>query len=228
MSEYMEKHAVAKLIGSPPGYVGHDDSDGLLIEAIDKYPHCVLLLDEIEKAHPDLFNILLQIMDDASLTGSRGKTVQFNNVILIMTTNAGSADAAKNVPGFGRGLNVGADSEAIEKMFSPEFRNRLDAIVSFGTLSKETMLSIVDKFINEMQILMDVKEVLVNVDADAMAWLADKGYDPAMGARPLSRVIKKNIKQPMSDELLFGALKDGGKVNVSVGEKGLKLDYVSK
>jgi len=228
MSEYMEKHAVAKLIGSPPGYVGHDDSDGQLIEAIDKFPHCVLLLDEIEKAHPDLFSILLQIMDNATLTGSRGKTVQFNNVILIMTTNAGSADAAKNVPGFGRGLNIGADEEAINKMFSPEFRNRLDTIISFSALSKETMLMVVDKFINEMQLLLDDKDVLITVSDAAIAWLADKGYDPAMGARPLSRVIKKNIKQPMADELLFGLLKDGGKVNVSVEDEKLKLDYESK
>lgn len=225
MSEYMEKHSVARLIGAPPGYVGHDDSDGLFIEAIDKHPHCVILLDEIEKAHPDLFNILLQIMDNATLTGGRGKTVNFNNVILIMTTNAGASDAAKNVAGFGRGKDIGASDEAIKRMFSPEFRNRLDAIMHFATLSKETMLLVVDKFINEMQVLMDVKNVQVNINDDAVKWLAAKGYDPEMGARPLSRVIQDKIKKPMADELLFGVLKEGGKVHISVDGKKLKLDY---
>lgn len=227
MSEYMERHAVAKLIGSPPGYVGHDDSDGQLIEAIDKHPHSVLLLDEIEKAHPDLFGILLQIMDNASLTGSRGKTVKFNNVILIMTTNAGSAEAAKKAIGFERELNVGADIDAIEKMFAPEFRNRLDAIVSFNALGKETMLHIVDKFLNELQIQLDEKEVQIYVDNPAKKWLADRGYDPTMGARPLSRIIQKHIKRPMVEELLFGKLTNGGRVNVSLDNKHLELEYIS-
>lgn len=227
MSEYMEKHAVAKLIGSPPGYVGHDDSDGQMIEAIDKHPHCVLLLDEIEKAHPDLFGILLQIMDNASLTGSRGKTVKFNNVVLIMTTNAGSAEAAKKAIGFERELNVGADIDAVKKMFTPEFRNRLDAIISFNALNKETMLHIVDKFLNELQIQLDDKEVQIYVDDFAKEWLAAKGYDPAMGARPLSRVIQKHIKRPMAEELLFGKLVNGGKLNVSLDNKHLELEYIS-
>lgn len=228
MSEYMEKHAVAKLIGSPPGYVGHDDSDGQLIEAIDKHPHCVLLLDEIEKAHPDLFNILLQIMDNASITGARGKTVKFHNVILIMTTNAGAADAAKKAIGFERGLNEGADTEAIEKMFAPEFRNRLDSTVSFKSLSKDTMFHIVEKFINELQLQLDDKNVQISVLKKAKEWLAEKGYDPAYGARPLSRVIQKHIKRPMSEELLFGALENGGKVRVDVVENKLDLSYVPR
>ena len=225
MSEFMEKHAVAKLIGSPPGYVGHDDSDGQLIEAIDKHPHCVLLLDEIEKAHPDLFNILLQVMDNASLTGSRGKTVKFHNVILIMTTNAGSADAAKKAIGFGRECNDGAETDAVNKMFAPEFRNRLDAIIPFDSLAIETMKHIVDKFINELQVLLDDKSVIINVDEEARDWLSIKGYDPAYGARPLSRVIQEHIKAPMATELLFGSLVDGGMINVSVKDKKLHLVY---
>lgn len=231
MSEYMEKHAVAKLIGSPPGYVGHDDGDGLLIEAIDKTPHCVLLLDEIEKAHPDLFNILLQIMDGARLTSSRGKTVQFNNVVLIMTTNAGAADMQKSRIGFAAdgdsGKHDDADIEAIEKMFAPEFRNRLDSTMAFNMLAPETMVHIVEKFVNQLQLLLDEKNIIINVDEAATKWLAKKGYKPEFGARPLDRVIKDNIKQPMSKEMLYGALIDGGKVSVTVKDDKLSLKYTA-
>lgn len=227
MSEFIEKHTVSKLLGSPPGYVGHDDGDGQLIEAIDKHPHCVLLLDEIEKAHPDLFHILLQVMDNASLTGSRGKTVKFHNVVLIMTTNAGSTEASKNAIGFGRDKNVGAEKDAITKMFTPEFRNRLDATIHFQTLSIETMHHVVEKFINELQVMLDEKNVLVRVDKEAMNWLAIKGYDPEMGARPLARLIQDHIKKPMAEELLFGCLIDGGQVKVGVGgDNKLELEFV--
>jgi len=225
MSEYMEKHTVAKLIGAPPGYVGHDDGDGQLIEAIDKHPHCVLLLDEIEKAHPDLFNILLQIMDEATLTGSRGKTVKFHNVILIMTTNAGAAEMAKPAMGFERELNVSADEEAITRMFAPEFRNRLDGIIAFDPLSRGTMLHIVDKFINQLQTRLDEKAIQIILTDETKTWLAQKGYDPAMGARPLARIIQEHIKKPMSKEILYGKLVDGGKVRVSVAGKRLSLTF---
>jgi len=225
MSEYMEKHTISKLIGSPPGYVGHDDGDGQLIEAIDKHPHCVLLLDEIEKAHPDLFNILLQIMDEATLTGSRGKTVKFHNVILAMTTNAGAAEMVKPAIGFERTLNVGADEEAINKMFTPEFRNRLDGIIAFDPLSRGTMLHIVDKFINQLQTQLDEKAIQIGLSDDAKTWLSKKGYDPAFGARPLARVIQEHIKKPMSKEILFGELVDGGKVMVNVVDQKLSLKY---
>lgn len=227
MSEFVERHTVAKLIGSPPGYVGHDDGDGQLIEAIDKHPHCVLLLDEIEKAHPDLFDILLQVMDNASLTGGRGKTVKFNNVVLIMTTNAGSADAAKNAMGFERDKREGDEAEAINKMFTPEFRNRLDAIMQFHPLTQDIMVYVVQKFVNELQVMLDEKNILIEIDDEAMEWLARKGYDPDMGARPLSRLIQDKIKEPMAEELLFGVLADnGGRITVSVDGKKLKLDFI--
>jgi len=228
MSEFTEKHTVAKFIGSPAGYVGHDDGDGQLIEEIDKNPHCILLFDEIEKAHPDLFNIFLQIMDEATLTGSRGKKVSFKNVVLIMTTNAGSVDAAKNAIGFGRSKKEGMEQEAIIKLFPPEFRNRLDAIVHFGTLTKDTMLNIVQKFLNELQVMLDDKDIIIETSQEALMWLAEKGYDPEMGARPLARFINDNIKEPMAEELLFGTLADGaGKVTVFVENNELKLKYSS-
>lgn len=227
MSEFVERHTVAKLLGSPPGYVGHDDGDGQLIEAIDKHPHCVLLLDEIEKAHPDLFDILLQVMDNASLTGGRGKTVKFNNVVLIMTTNAGSADAAKNAIGFERDKREGDEAEAINKMFTPEFRNRLDAIMQFHPLTQDIMVYVVQKFVNELQVMLDEKNILIEIDDEAMEWLARKGYDPDMGARPLSRLIQDKIKEPMAEELLFGVFaNNGGHITVSVDDKKLKLDYI--
>ena len=213
------------MIGAPPGYVGHDDGDGQLIEAIDKHPHCVLLLDEIEKAHPDLFNILLQIMDGARLTGSRGKTVNFHNVMLIMTTNAGAVEMAKQAIGFERTLNVGADEEAIIKMFVPEFRNRLDGIIAFDPLDRGTMLHIVDKFINQLQTQLDEKAIQIILDDEAKTWLARKGYDPTMGARPLARVIQEHIKKPMSKEILYGKLVDGGKVRVNIVDKKLTLKF---
>jgi len=226
MSEFMEKHSVSTLIGSPPGYVGYDDGDGKLIDEIDKHPHCVLLLDEIEKAHPDVYNILLQIMDDATLTSSRGKIVKFNNVILIMTSNAGAADAAKKAVGFGRELNDDADDIAIEKLFTPEFRNRLDAVIKFDSLSKEVMTDIVEKFLNELQFKLDDKNIEMQVSAEAKKWLAEKGYDPVNGARPLSRVITTHINLPISDEILFGSLEHGGKFKVDVAEDGKKLSLI--
>ena len=227
MSEFMEKHTVSKLIGSPPGYVGHDDGDGRLIEEIDKHPHCVLLLDEIEKAHPDVFNILLQIMDDAKLTGSRGKTVYFKHVVVIMTTNAGSADAAKKAIGFGRDNNDQAEEEAIKKLFAPEFRNRLDAMISFSSLSREVMHHVVEKFVNELQVLLDEKNVLISFTDDAKDWLAKNGYSSEMGARPLERLLQDTVSVPMADEILFGCLADhGGQVKVSVVDKKLSLEYI--
>lgn len=218
MSEFMEKHAVAKLIGSPPGYVGYDDSDGQLIEALDKHPHCVLLMDEIEKAHPDLFNILLQAMDNARLTGSRGKEVRLNNVIIIMTTNAGAADASKQGIGFGASTRDHLQEDAVNKLFAPEFRNRLDAICYFNPLKPETMINIVEKFLNEMQVLMDDKGIQIVAGADAKDWLAEKGYDPLMGARPLSRVINQNIKEQLAEHILFGDLRNGGTAYIEVND----------
>lgn len=228
MSEYMEKHTVSKLIGSPPGYVGHDDSDGQLVEAIDKNPHCVLLLDEVEKAHPDVTNILLQIMDNAELTGSRGKTVKFNNVVVIMTTNLGSAESAKNAIGFGRDKKDGEDTDAIKKFFSPEFRNRLDSMIRFNSLSTDVMGDIVSKFMAEFQVLLDDKGVLLKVTNEAKAWFADKGFSDEMGARPMARLIQEKIKKPMAEEILFGALINGGTVTVGVEDSKILLSYVSE
>lgn len=227
MSEFMEQHTVAKLIGSPPGYVGHDDGDGELIEAIDKHPHCVLLLDEIEKAHHKVFDILLQIMDEATLKGGRGKKVKFNNVVLIMTTNAGSADAAKMAIGFERDKREGEEQDAVKKMFAPEFHNRLDGTMYFKSLSQDVMVHIVQKFVNELQVMLDDKNILIEIDDEAMEWLAVKGYDPDMGARPLGRLIQEKIKEPMAEEILFGVLADnGGRILVSVDDKKLALDYI--
>lgn len=227
MSEFMEKHSVAKFIGAPPGYVGHDDTDGQLIEAVDQHPHCVLLLDEIEKAHPDVFNSLLQIMDGARLTSGRGKTVNFHNVILIMTTNAGAVEMAKAAVGFGRDKREGEDTEAINKLFAPEFRNRLDAIIAFKRLTQAIMHLIVEKFLNQMQIQMDEKGVVIFIDDKAKDWLSKKGYSEEYGARPLARVIQDNIKEGMADELLFGSLVDGGNVKVTVKDDKLNLSFES-
>lgn len=228
MSEFMEKHTVSKLIGAPPGYIGHDDGDGELIEAIDKNPHAVLLLDEVEKAHSDLFNLLLQVMDNASLTGSRGKTVSFKNILLIMTTNAGSADAAKPVMGFGGDRRVGEETDAINNLFAPEFRNRLDATVVFKALSQETMHHVVDKFINELQVMLDDKNVLITFSDEARDWLATKGYNVEFGARPLERLIQNSVSVPMADEILFGKLSDnGGRVNVTLDSKKLALEFIA-
>lgn len=228
MSEYMEKHSVARLIGSPPGYVGYGDGaagSGKLVTDIETNPYCVLLLDEIEKAHPDVYNILLQIMDDGRLTSSSGKTVNFKNVIILMTSNAGAADMEKAAIGFGSTRRVGEDDEAVQRMFTPEFRNRLDAVVKFNKLEPEHMLMIVEKFIKDLNKLAADKDVEIIVDDEAKRWLADKGYDPAMGARPLNRVIAEQIKKPLSREMLFGMLKHGGKVHIVVDGDKLAFNY---
>ncbi|MEM7212147.1 MAG: ATP-dependent Clp protease ATP-binding subunit ClpA, partial [Pseudomonadota bacterium] len=205
MSEYMEKHSVSRLIGAPPGYVGFDQG-GLLTDAIDQHPHCVLLLDEIEKAHPDVFNILLQVMDHGTLTDHNGKSVSFRNVILIMTSNAGATEQAKAAMGFGRDRREGADTEAVERMFTPEFRNRLDATISFGALPKEVILLVVEKFVMQLEAQLMERSVSIELTKPAAEWIADKGYDDKMGARPLSRVIQEHIKKPLAEELLFGSL----------------------
>jgi ATP-dependent Clp protease ATP-binding subunit ClpA len=215
MSEYMERHSVSRLIGAPPGYVGYDQG-GLLTDAIDQHPHCVLLLDEIEKAHPDLFNILLQVMDNGRLTDHHGKTVDFRNVVLIMTTNAGAADAAKQSIGFGAGTKLEASEEAVKKMFTPEFRNRLDAIVPFDYLGTETVSRVVDKFILQLELQLAEQNVHIQFDGDARGWLATKGYDKLYGARPMARLIQEEIKKPLAEELLFGKLSSGGEVHVSL------------
>ena len=215
MSEYMERHSVSRLIGAPPGYVGFDQG-GLLTDAVDQNPHVVLLLDEIEKAHPDLFNILLQVMDHGKLTDHNGKDVDFRNVILIMTTNAGAADMAKPAIGFERDGRIGEDKEAIEKMFTPEFRNRLDSTIAFAPLAQETVAKVVDKFIMELEAQLEDRGVMIELTDDARAWLATKGYDKLYGARPLARVIQEHIKKPLAEELLFGKLSKGGLVLVDV------------
>ena len=215
MSEYMERHSVSRLIGAPPGYVGYDQG-GLLTDAVDQNPHSVLLLDEIEKAHPDLFNILLQVMDNGRLTDHHGKTVDFRNVVLIMTTNAGAADMASQGIGFGDVSKEDASEEAVKRMFTPEFRNRLDAIVPFGYLGKDTVARVVDKFILQLELQLAEQNVDIQFDKEARAWLADKGYDRLFGARPMGRLIQDRIKQPLAEELLFGKLADGGEVSVTM------------
>ncbi len=217
MSEYMERHSVSRLIGAPPGYVGFDQG-GLLTDAIDQHPHCVLLLDEIEKAHPDLFNILLQVMDHGKLTDHNGKSVDFRNVILIMTTNAGAADLAKPGIGFGNSKRQGDDEEAINRLFTPEFRNRLDAIIGFSALSPQVMSKVVDKFVMELEAQLADRHVTIELDEAARKWLAEKGYDETFGARPLARVIQEHVKKPLAEELLFGKLAKGGTVQVTIEE----------
>jgi ATP-dependent Clp protease ATP-binding subunit ClpA len=214
MSEYMERHSVSRLIGAPPGYVGYDQG-GLLTDAIDQNPHCVLLLDEIEKAHPDLFNILLQVMDNGRLTDHHGKTIDFRNVILIMTTNAGASDMAKEGIGFGNNISKeDAGDEAVKKMFTPEFRNRLDAIVPFTYLAPEVVARVVDKFILQLELQLADQNVHIKLDKEARKWLTDRGYDKLYGARPMGRLIQEKIKQPLAEELLFGKLVNGGEVSV--------------
>ena len=215
MSEYMERHTISRLIGAPPGYVGFDQG-GLLTDAIDQHPHCVLLLDEIEKAHPDLYNILLQVMDHGKLTDHSGKQIDFRNTILIMTTNAGAADMARASFGFTQSKRVGEDAEAIKKLFTPEFRNRLDAIVSFGHLPPEVIVKVVDKFIMQLEAQLADRNVSIELTDEARRWLVENGYDEAMGARPMARVIQTHIKTPLADEVLFGRLKNGGTVRVMV------------
>ena len=219
MSEYMERHTVSRLIGAPPGYVGYDQG-GLLTDGVDQNPHCVLLLDEIEKAHPDLFNVLLQVMDHGSLTDANGRKVDFRNVIFIMTTNAGASDMAKEPMGFGRVKREGEDKEAINRMFTPEFRNRLDAVVPFGNLPPEVVVRVVEKFILELEMQLSDRNVIIEVSKKAMDWLVSEGYDMQMGARPMARIIQENIKKPLADELLFGKLKGGGLVTVDLNKKG--------
>ena len=228
MSEYMERHTVSRLLGAPPGYVGYDQG-GLLTDGVDQNPHCVLLLDEIEKAHPDLFNVLLQVMDHGSLTDANGRKVDFRNVILIMTTNAGASDMAKAPMGFGRERREGEDTEAINKMFTPEFRNRLDAVVGFNNLPPEVVVRVVEKFILELELQLSDRNVIIEVERKAMDWLVEQGYDPLMGARPMARIIQENIKKPLADELLFGKLQNGGVVQVSRDKKaGLSIKLKSE
>jgi len=222
MSEYMERHTVSRLIGAPPGYVGFDQG-GLLTDAVDQTPHAVLLLDEIEKAHPDLFNILLQVMDHGKLTDNNGKIVDFRNVILIMTTNAGAQELSKSAIGFNRTHNEGADIEAIEKMFTPEFRNRLDAIIPFAPLGKDVIRLVVDKFIMQLDALLADRNVEIELSEAAMDWLAERGYDAKYGARPLARVVQEHIKKPLADEMLFGGLVGGGLVFVDVADDVLTV-----
>jgi len=224
MSEYMERHSVSRLIGAPPGYVGFDQG-GLLTDSVDQHPHSVLLLDEIEKAHPDLFNILLQVMDHGKLTDHNGKNVDFRNVILIMTTNAGAADMAKPAIGFGREARIGDDQEAIQRLFTPEFRNRLDAVIPFGALQPEVVSRVVDKFIIQLETQLGDRDVSFELTEAARKWLAEKGYDKLNGARPLARVIQEHIKKPLAEELLFGKLSKGGVVKVDVGDGGLTFAF---
>ncbi|HEV2161460.1 MAG TPA: ATP-dependent Clp protease ATP-binding subunit ClpA [Stellaceae bacterium] len=225
MSEYMERHTVSRLIGAPPGYVGFDQG-GLLTDAVDQHPHCVLLLDEIEKAHPDLFNILLQVMDYGKLTDHNGKNVDFRNVILIMTTNAGASDLAKPAIGFGSDVRTGDDEEAINRMFTPEFRNRLDAVISFAALTPETVGRVVDKFILQLEEQLADRNVAIELDEAARKWLAEKGYDRLYGARPLARIIQEHVKKPLAEELLFGKLAKGGVVQVRRDGDKLAFAYI--
>ena len=222
MSEYMEKHAVSRLIGAPPGYVGFDQG-GMLTDGVDQHPHCVLLLDEMEKAHPDVYNILLQVMDHGKLTDHNGRTVDFRNVVLIMTSNAGASEQAKEAIGFGRDRRTGEDTAAIERTFTPEFRNRLDAVISFAPLPKEVIMQVVEKFVLQLEAQLMDRNVTIELSTKAAEWLADKGYDAKMGARPLGRVIQEYIKKPLAEELLFGKLAKGGVVKVGVKKGELDL-----
>ncbi|CAH1666940.1 ATP-dependent Clp protease ATP-binding subunit ClpA [Chelatococcus asaccharovorans] len=229
MSEYMERHTISRLIGAPPGYVGFDQG-GLLTDGVDQHPHCVLLLDEIEKAHPDLFNVLLQVMDHGKLTDHNGKQVDFRNVILIMTTNAGAADMIKPAYGFTRTKREGDDQEAISKLFSPEFRNRLDATISFGHLPKEVVAKVVDKFVLQLEAQLADRNVTIELSDEAREWLVEHGYDETMGARPMARLIQTTIKTPLADAVLFGPLRGGGAVRVVVqtddnGQKTLGFEF---
>ncbi len=224
MSEYMEKHAVSRLIGAPPGYVGFDQG-GMLTDGVDQHPHCVLLLDEIEKAHPDVFNILLQVMDHGKLTDHNGRQVDFRNVILIMTSNAGATEQAKAAIGFGRDRREGEDTAAIERTFTPEFRNRLDAVISFAPLPKEVIMQVVEKFVLQLEAQLMDRNVTIELTKPAAEWLAEKGYDDKMGARPLGRVIQEHIKKPLAEELLFGKLAKGGLVKVGVRDGKIDLQF---
>jgi ATP-dependent Clp protease ATP-binding subunit ClpA len=223
MSEYMERHTVSRLIGAPPGYVGFDQG-GLLTEEINKHPHSVLLLDEVEKAHPDVFNLLLQVMDHGTLTDNNGRKADFRNVIIVMTTNAGASEASRASIGFTTQDHSSDAMTAIRKLFTPEFRNRLDAIIQFNGLDKTTILSVVDKFLFELEQQLEEKRVNLSVNPEVRDWLAERGYDPQMGARPMARVIQEKIKKPLAEELLFGRLAQGGKVMVGVSDGELSFE----
>ncbi|MEO0466371.1 MAG: ATP-dependent Clp protease ATP-binding subunit ClpA [Pseudomonadota bacterium] len=228
MSEYMERHTVSRLIGAPPGYVGYDQG-GLLTDGVDQHPHCVLLLDEIEKAHPDLFNVLLQVMDNGTLTDANGRKVDFRNVILVMTTNAGASDAAKNSIGFGAGKKDDEQEEALKRLFTPEFRNRLDSTVVFSALSPDVIQRVVEKFILQLEIQLSDRNVTIAISNAAKDWLAERGFDSEMGARPLARTIQEHVKKPMAEELLFGKLAKGGEVKIDIDKKDskkLKFKYI--
>ena len=239
MSEYMEKHAVARLIGAPPGYVGFEQG-GLLVDTVRTHPYSVVLLDEIEKAHPDIYNILLQVMDHAALTDNTGRKADFRNVVLILTSNAGSREMSAASIGFAEGGSGDAHDErlrkaaavkskaAIEKVFSPEFRNRLDAIVTFRTLSASVMEQIVDKFVLQLEQQLAERHVAITLTDEARAWLARKGYDPVFGARPLGRVVQKEVRDPLTDQILFGALEQGGTVTIGVADNALTFAYEGK
>jgi ATP-dependent Clp protease ATP-binding subunit ClpA len=229
MSEYMEKHAVARLIGAPPGYVGFEQG-GLLVDAVRSHPWSVVLLDEIEKAHLDLFNILLQVMDHATLTDNNGRKADFRQVVLIMTSNAGSREMSVSAIGFAGDAareRLTRGRHAIERLFSPEFRNRLDGIVSFASLSPEVMETIVEKFILELEAQLAERRVAIELTPESRAWLARKGYDPTYGARPLSRLIQTEVRDPLTEEILFGALEHGGTVTIRLEEEKLAFDCVS-
>jgi ATP-dependent Clp protease ATP-binding subunit ClpA len=223
MSEYMERHTVSRLIGAPPGYVGFDQG-GLLTDSINKHPHCVLLLDEIEKAHPDVFNLLLQVMDHGTLTDNNGRKTDFRHVVLVMTTNIGAESISRSSIGFTLQDHSTDNGDAMKRAFSPEFRNRLDAVIQFKSLQTNVVDSVVDKFLTELQAQLDDKKVVLEVEEDARLWLAERGYDRLMGARPMQRLIQDELKKPLAEKILFGELaENGGTVRVTVGEKGLVL-----
>ncbi len=224
MSEYMERHTISRLLGAPPGYVGFDQG-GLLTDGVDQNPHCVLLLDEIEKAHPDLFNVLLQVMDHGTLTDANGRKVDFRNVIIVMTSNAGASDMARAAIGFGRDKREDEDIDAINKLFTPEFRNRLDAIVQFSSLPAKVVTRIVEKFVLELEAQLSDRNVIIEISKAASRWLVDEGYDEKMGARPLARLIQEKIKKPLADEVLFGTLKNGGIVRIDFNKKAAALTF---
>jgi ATP-dependent Clp protease ATP-binding subunit ClpA len=224
MSEYMEKHTVSRLVGAPPGYVGFDQG-GLLTDQIRKTPHAVLLLDEIEKAHPDIFNILLQVMDHATLTDAQGRKADFKHVILIMTTNAGAQEMAAKAIGFGDVTNEEKGQRVLEKLFSPEFRNRLDAVVHFASLAPEAIERVVDKFMTELEGQLAQRRVQIELSPAARTWLAERGYDRTFGARPMARLIQDKVKRVLADEMLFGRLKDGGRVEIGVEGDELAFTY---
>jgi len=227
MSEYMEKHTVSRLIGAPPGYVGFDQG-GLLTDAIRKSPHSVVVLDEIEKAHYDIFNILLQVMDHATLTDNNGRKADFRNVVLIMTTNAGAQELSRETVGFNSGQKINRDKGAIEKTFSPEFRNRLDAWIPFNSLSDSIIRQVVDKFINELEKQLISKKVVLDLAPQARHWIREKGYDKFFGARPMARLIQNELKRPLADAILFGSLSHGGSANVTVVDDKLSFSFKSK